>query len=171
METKLVPLVSTRPLSPARVEVPFTWTHTAKAKLSCAIGRQGAGWGGVRTTPGPRLPCRPPPTARQPRPPVARRSYRRLGRRGVALPPVTSTLRSWQTRDQRPSSLGLALSGGFVSQSRVHRPCLIVCASIQVVGFISPVWRSLPASGATAGFVGQSREALFQKPPRPLVDK
>ena len=42
---------------------------------------------------------------------------------------------------------------------------------IQVVGFISPVMRSLPASGATAGFVGQSREALLQKPPRPLVDK
>ena len=47
-----------------------------------------------------------------------------------------------------------------MSQSRVNRPCLIVCAYIQVGGFISPVMRSLPASGATAGFVGQSREAL-----------
>jgi hypothetical protein len=44
-----------------------------------------------------RLPCRRPPKARQPRPPGAWWSYRRLGRRGVALPPATlATSTSWR---------------------------------------------------------------------------
>ena len=58
-----------------------------------------------------------------------------------------------------------------MSPSRVTLSCLIVCASIQVVGFISPGMRSLPASVATARLVSQSRQALLQKPLRPLVDK
>jgi hypothetical protein len=53
----------------------------------------------------------------------------------------------------------------------VRLPCLLTSTYMQVVRVIVHGRRSPPAAAATARFVGQSLDALRQKPLYPLIDK